>query len=119
MLKYLNHIFKYKNFISFIIFNFLLKEITSISGTDSEIYDLNYPKSEKDEDNLCPCDMTEECDIGCICDSDCLNLMLSDDFFNKFDDLSVFLSDPENYDYVSYMRRYYKKRLLEKLLLHL
>ena len=85
MLKYLNHIFKYKNFISFIIFNFLLKEITSISGTDSEIYDLNYPKSEKDEDNLCPCDMTEECDIGCICDSDCLNLMLSDDFFNKFE----------------------------------
>lgn len=40
-------------------------------------------------------------------------------FFYKFDDLSVFLSDPENYDYVSFIRRYYKKRLLEKLFLHL
>ena len=34
--------------------------------------------------------------------------------FNKLDDLSVFLSDPENYDYVTYMRKYYKKRLLER-----
>ena len=88
MLQYLNHIFKYKFFISLFIFNFLLKEISSISGTDSEIFDLNdtdAQKPEKDEDTLCPCDMTNECDIGCICDSDCLDLMLSNDFFNKFE----------------------------------
>ena len=38
MLKYLNINFNYKFLISFIIFNFLFKEILSISGTDSEIF---------------------------------------------------------------------------------
>ena len=91
MLKYLNINFNYKFLISFIIFNFLFKEILSISGTDSEIFfkeeqeSSKMEKLEKDEDKLCPCDMTDECDIGCICDSDCFDLMLSNDFFNKFE----------------------------------
>ena len=40
-------------------------------------------------------------------------------FFSKDDDISVFLSNPENYDYDAYKKRQFKKRFLAKLISHL
>ena len=37
-------------------------------------------------------------------------------FFSKDDDLSVFLSNPENYDYDTYKKRQFMKRFLAKLI---
>lgn len=37
-------------------------------------------------------------------------------FFSKDDDISVFLSDPENYDYDAYKKRQFRKRFLAKLI---
>ena len=85
MLKYLKHNFPFRFFISLILILCLFHKINSISGTDSESYDNSYFNSTKNN-VLCPCDKTAEvCDIGCCCDTDCINLMLSNDFFNKFE----------------------------------
>ena len=85
MLKYLKHNFPFRFFISLILILCLFHKINSISGTDSESYDNSYFNSTKNN-VLCPCDKTAGvCDIGCCCDMDCINLMLSNDFFNKFE----------------------------------
>ena len=85
MLKYLKHNFPFRFFISLILILCLFHKINSISGTDSESYDGGYFTSTKNN-VLCPCDKTAGvCDIGCCCDTDCRDLMLSNDFFNKFE----------------------------------
>ena len=85
MLKYLKHNFPFRFFISLILILCLFHKINAISGTDSESYDNDYFTSTKNN-VLCPCDKTAGvCDIGCCCDTDCLDLMLSNDFFNKFE----------------------------------
>ena len=85
MLKYLKHNFHFKFIISLILIFCLFHKINTISGTDSESYDSDYFISTKNN-ILCPCDKTAGvCDIGCCCDTDCLDLMLSNDFFNKFE----------------------------------
>ena len=85
MLKYLKHNFPFRFFISLILILCLFHKINSISGTDSESYDNSYFNSTKNN-VLCPCDKTAGvCDIGCCCDTNCLDLMLSNDFFNKFE----------------------------------
>ena len=87
MLKYLKHNFPLKFFIIPLILLFaLFHKINSISGTDSEMYTEDDFTSERNNNILCPCDKTAGvCDIGCCCDTDCLDLMLSNDFFNKFE----------------------------------
>ena len=85
MLKYLKHNFPFRFFISLILILCLFHKINAISGTDSESYDNSNFTSTKNN-VLCPCDKTAGvCDIGCCCDTDCLDLMLSNDFFNKFE----------------------------------
>ena len=65
-----------------IIFNILFKKINSISGTNSEVFSGNGVTPSND---LCPCDMTEGvCDNGCYCDRDCLDFLLSNDYFSSF-----------------------------------
>ena len=86
MLKYLKHNIQLKFFIPLILIFSLFHKINSISGTDSEIYTDEDFTSERSNNILCPCDKTAGvCDIGCCCDTDCLDLMLSNDFFNKFE----------------------------------
>jgi hypothetical protein len=84
-MKYLNLNFISKFTIPFFIFYLLFKKINSISGT--ETFDINGQVSDtedNDEDDICPCDITEgQCDNGCICDKDCFDLMLSNDYFNN------------------------------------
>ena len=85
MMKYLNLNFISKFTIPFFIFYLLFKKINSISGT--ETFDINGQVSDtedNDEDDICPCDITEgQCDNGCICDKNCFDLMLSNDYFNN------------------------------------
>ena len=84
MLNYLKSHFFPTTIIPLIIFTISLKKINSISGTDSEIFDSSSGSSSNDG-NICPCDMTDGvCDNGCYCDKDCLNFLLSDDYFNNF-----------------------------------
>ena len=84
MLNYLKSHFFPTTIIPLIIFTISLKKINTISGTDSEIFDSSSGSSSNDG-NICPCDMTEGvCDNGCYCDKDCLNFLLSDDYFNNF-----------------------------------
>ena len=84
MLNYLKSHFFPTTIIQLIIFTISLKKINSISGTDSEIFDSGSGSSSNDG-NICPCDMTDGvCDNGCYCDKDCLNFLLSDDYFNNF-----------------------------------
>ena len=67
----------------FIIFNLLFKQIYSISGTSSERYSPDSPDVSSNDETICPCDITEGvCDVGCCCDKDCLDLMLSNQYFN-------------------------------------
>ena len=84
-MKYLNLNFISKFTIPFFIFYLLFKKINSISGT--ETFDINGQVSDtedNDEDDICPCDITEgQCDNGCICDKNCFDLMLSNDYFNN------------------------------------
>ena len=69
----------------FIIFNLLFKQIYSISGTSSERYSPDSPDVSSNDETICPCDITEGvCDVGCCCDKDCLDLMLSNKFFDEF-----------------------------------
>ena len=95
----------FKFLISLIFFISFLPSIFSISGTDSESYD--NPNSEKDGDVLCPCDKTEGvCDIGCCCDTDCFELMLSNDFFSKFECDESSFSEKNKYTKLDYCDDY-------------
>ena len=95
----------FKFLISLIFFISFLPSIYSISGTDSESYD--NPNSEKDGDVLCPCDKTEGvCDIGCCCDTDCFELMLSNDFFSKFECDESSFSEKNKYTKLDYCDDY-------------
>ena len=95
----------FKFLISLIFFISFLPSIFSISDTDSESYD--NPNSEKDGDVLCPCDKTEGvCDIGCCCDTDCFELMLSNDFFSKFECDESSFSEKNKYTKLDYCDDY-------------
>jgi len=86
MLKYLNSYYISLTFIPFIIFHLLFSPINSISGTDSEIFQIDSTITvSSDDETICPCDITEGvCDVGCCCDKDCLDLMLSNKYFDEF-----------------------------------
>jgi len=86
MLKYLNSYYISLTFIPFIIFHLLFNPINSISGTDSEIFQIDSATTgSSDDETICPCDITEGvCDVGCCCDKDCLDLMLSNKYFDEF-----------------------------------
>jgi hypothetical protein len=86
MLKYLNSYYISLTFIPFIIFHLLFNPINSISGTDSEIFQIDSTTTtSSDDETICPCDITEGvCDVGCCCDKDCLDLMLSNKYFDEF-----------------------------------
>ena len=85
MLKYLNSYYISIKIIPLIIFSHLFYRINSISGTNSEIYSPDSSTPSSDDETICPCDITEGvCDVGCCCDKDCLDLMLSNKFFDEF-----------------------------------
>ena len=78
MLNYLNS--NYIPLFFFIIFHSLIHQILSISGTETFTFDGSGEKV--DINNICPCDINVGvCDIGCLCDKDCFNLMLSNEYF--------------------------------------
>jgi len=85
MMNYLKPYYIPITIIRFIIFNLLFKQIYSISGTSSERYSPDSPDVSSNDETICPCDITEGvCDVGCCCDKDCLDLMLSNKFFDEF-----------------------------------
>ena len=82
MLNFLKSHYLSTTIFPLIIFNFLFKSINSISGTNSEVFSGDGVTPSND---LCPCDMTEGvCDNGCYCDRDCLEFLLSNDYFSSF-----------------------------------
>ena len=86
MFRHLNMYYISAIFIQIILFHILFNPINSISGTSSEVFSLD-PDSDKSTKNneICPCDVTEgTCDPGCICDQDCFDLMLSNDYFSSY-----------------------------------
>ena len=70
------------NIINIILLYSLYQTIYSISGV--ETFDFNNSEPKVDINNICPCDINVGiCDQGCICDKDCLDLMLSYQYFNS------------------------------------
>ena len=92
-----------KIFILFLTF-FLIVKIYSISGADNEEYSSEDPENENDvkEVNLrevCPCDMTQnQCDLGCCCDKDCLDLMLNQEYYDSYPECDASSSFSKNLD---------------------
>ena len=77
------------NIINIILLYSLYQTIYSISGV--ETFDFNNSEPKVDINNICPCDINVGiCDQGCICDKDCLDLMLSNQYFklNSIDESS-------------------------------
>ena len=77
------------NIINIILLYSLYQTIYSISGV--ETFDFNNSEPKVDINNICPCDINVGiCDQGCICDKDCLDLMLSYQYFklNSIDESS-------------------------------
>ena len=85
MFHYLNiHLISISTLL-FLILLILFNPTNSIRGTSSEIFDNTSDISNIDNNQICPCDMNEGvCDPGCICDKDCLDLMLSNQFFEAY-----------------------------------
>ena len=83
MLNFLKSHYLSTTIFPLIIFNILFKKINSISGTNSEVFSGDGVTTSSND--LCPCDMTEGvCDNGCYCDRDCLDFLLSNDYFSSF-----------------------------------